>query len=736
MALLYTNLCPNPSFETNTTSWGANMSSGITGGSIAQTSEWAYDGTSALRCTGTQPNDASTRGVGARIAAATISVIAGNPYSWSCRVHTVDPSPTRGYQLQIDWYDASSVFISSNAATEVADEGADGLLLTQENITAPALAAFARPTVRLLTNTALDVMTFDFDSVIFVAGTTVPSYFDGTYPNALWTGTAHASTSELYDSLVITTGGRSHSDEEPLSVFLGGENISCYIDEGLTFGNSDPGGYETAQFTLPRIASVKRGERILITAGLETVWEGRVAEVGQQLAGSPQTQVSGEGYGALLKDNRMSEVYVDRDLGQWTEAGLERRIDLAGRVESLSVATDQAQDPALVASITGPWSSTGPPRVESWLDAGEENLWGLIDYAWVRGANLDNTDTNWTWRIDSASDDVATATDNTGNLRAAGPEAGATFTLPTAYRWLLTRLFYAAAGNATQDQIDLYWKRLAAFGDHGLTIRGTLPAARGFYASDIVRDVLSRVSGIEEGQIEDATDFTITQLAYKTPVLHQQVIDDVARFVAYHWGTWASPSVLGSRPRFDFLPLPHRANAFASRRDFDDLDLSERLETLYDTAKVSYTDAAGSTHVVTRTRATSELQEAISTGRTIDLDLGPGTETQAETYGDFVLALSERAARAAGNGTLTGDVQTDSGEKPAYLLQSGLDRLRIADLPGLPLFDEQRNEFAVKRMNVTVGREGISTNVELGTGADLPEVLQARLQAATESGVR
>ncbi len=125
-------------------------------------------------------------------------------------------------------------------------------------------------------------------------------------------------------------------------------------------------------------------------------------------------------------------------------------------------------------------------------------------------------------------------------------------------------------------------------------------------------------------------------------------------------------------------------------------------------------------------------------GRTLDLDMGPGDATSAATFGAFALQLALTGARGGGSCTILDAVSLpDGGVKPACLLKAGRDRIRILGLPdsGSLTAEDRQDSFLVRRVEPTV-RNGVpSTRVEFDGGADLLEVLQARLALSQFSDV-
>jgi hypothetical protein len=74
------------------------------------------------------------------------------------------------------------------------------------------------------------------------------------------------------------------------------------------------------------------------------------------------------------------------------------------------------------------------------------------------------------------------------------------------------------------------------------------------------------------------------------------------------------------------------------------------------------------------------------------------------------------------------------GHKRATLLRAGIDRLKINGLnTGSPLRDQPADTFHISRVSCSAQSDGsVTTSVELDAGADLIEVLQARIDQATQ----
>jgi hypothetical protein len=525
-------------------------------------------------------------------------------------------------------------------------------------------------------------------------------------------------------------------DRFPLRVTVGGRDLTRRVDDGMTFANVDPGGYETATIPIPGdVPEVVVGQNVRIECGLATVWEGRVSEVQRSLG--VRTSIACEGYGATLKEVAIPMIFVDCDMSAWQPASVQRKINLVtvgqNPIDASTAPDATTGSPSLITGFPGDWAVT--QHAAAWYDAQGQRIESLY-YAWKRNPNINSADGNWSWITALSSDDIVSFNDSSGELRAAGPGTGTLTADPSvrfssaARHFAFVRLTYAVAAGTNGAEYDLMWTCLAVYGDHGLTKRGSASAtnAQGFFAGDIATFVEQQSATVSRGIIIDQTGYVIPHLSYPLPVPLEQMLADAAKFVGCHWGVWESLNVVGdTRPRLDFRPYPRLPTVWCSRRDCASVDIDEQLARLYDKVVVTYSDPQG------RGRFTSAqflnpilVAAGFRSGRTLVMDGGVLTAARASDFGYLMLDLLLLQARVAGQATLNGLVRVPSGELPAFFLKAGLDRMRITDLPTLDAFGGYA-DVPIKRVETTVAGEGFSTNVEFGTGADLIETVQARL---------
>jgi len=205
------NLVPNPSFETNTTSWAASTSA-VT---ISRVTSDFYKGSASL-----QAVVASAAAVNSAVISSDtsypIKVSSGETYTFSAYVKVTNGA-SANYDLNVVWYNSSvaspTVIGTLSAATPTTITTASGWTRLTVSGSAPSGVFRAAVSVRKLsamTNTA----TFLVDAVMVEKSEFLDYYFDGDYDgqnysddrDSMWESTARLSPSHLYIDRVTTLG--------------------------------------------------------------------------------------------------------------------------------------------------------------------------------------------------------------------------------------------------------------------------------------------------------------------------------------------------------------------------------------------------------------------------------------------------------------------------------------------------------------------------------------------------
>ncbi len=515
----------------------------------------------------------------------------------------------------------------------------------------------------------------------------------------------------------------------PITLTIGARNLTAHYDD-LSFSNVDPGGYEQLTATVTDSSGVKAGDEVTVRCGLETAWQGRLNEIGDRDAGAATVQLAALGFGAKLTDRRITEIFVDATLEAWGDIPMARKVAHANDGLSIGNYTWAPEDNGIVLAY--------PDRAAVNLSVAEvayRPVPGVqVSSVFYQGQNY-SLPAGFILRFTAADTDAGTSETYTptfdGNFQQTN--------LSTARTYL--RLYvYGSGTTPAAGAMTRFWN-IGVYGTHGITQRAVAGRPNGFHTADIVRWVNAQAATGFEVVADDSSSFIIPHAVYREPVAHEQIIADMAKLMGWHYGTWEPAGVLGSAPRLFFTAPPAAVTCVVARRDIAGLDAPKvRVDKLYDTAKVKWTDAAGSAGITTVTLSNPLAQAAGVSGRVLDLDMGLGDATTATTFGGFALALALAGARGGGSGTLPATVRLPGGgAKPACLLKAGRDRARILDLSdsgALTAADADRQDsFLVRRVETTVQDGTPATRVEFDGGADLLEVLQARLSlAATTAG--
>lgn len=511
---------------------------------------------------------------------------------------------------------------------------------------------------------------------------------------------------------------------------------------GVSYTSADPGGCETAQITLADDTPPRPGAKVIITDGIAPVWIGEVEEPGFRAEG--RRSVGCVGAKVELTRRRMAMVYASRDLSQWQGMSTARLIAYGANITPLTGpegVMDTSGQPALKLSISGNISGSSGGRGEGLFDAGEYCRIARVISQEITLSNVNTGDANWALDLYSSTDDSVATYAAERAIISGGSFSAFSHRLKTSGVSRCAVIVLAYNGTYIADDFDRHALLInpSVIGDHGLQLRRQpgLFFDDALYASDIVRDAVRRAGFAATHRINDCS-LLITDLMYRELVPHQQPIDDVLRLNGWHFGVWAPDSALSNRPVVVFSAPPQTATVFVRYGDLDNPDLTERRSSMFTTANITYSIPGGKGGSVQVTRRHPRL--SAEDDATIDIDAGiVGSRDVAETYGYYMLALSQAQSRMSGSVTLPPYVKTGDGYKPSHHLRPGIDRLLIRDIPAdTPLLaspPQRVDSFRIARLSVDEHEGAIHTTVELDQGADLIEVLQARFAKADPTGV-
>jgi hypothetical protein len=453
-----------------------------------------------------------------------------------------------------------------------------------------------------------------------------------------------------------------------------------------------PGGFETLDQTLPRKPSIdysdlERLSRVTrYDASGNVIWQGRLERAprvsGEQMAISP----SAVGYQAHLEDDKsVCVVFVDRDGSGWQDPGRARLVALATANAAPQTSPSMTSDaenglPSLRLEVQGAWASPYIPACETWYDAGAGSAAASVYYDF-------SGDSNTSFNLVGFSADTDDATDETsGDLYSAATGSG-TYTPATARRYLGWSWQYSATSAGTDGAVfyvDL--RRLAVFGDHGLTKRGTAPS-QGFYDGDAIGHALSRwcpqLSYTDESLVADS--FVIPHLAFKDSTTVGEIIKQATRFRLRDWAIWEGPL-------FWLHDRNARGNKWRARVGPTQLEeTGPQVDRLWNSIIVQYQDVDGSTRTVGPTGSGVDTESAYLVDddpenpankagiiRRDLLTMGVSTPEGAVEVGRRFLEQSKQLD-SSGRARIVGHVQDDRGVWHPYSHVRAGDQIAFVD---------------------------------------------------------
>lgn len=512
-----------------------------------------------------------------------------------------------------------------------------------------------------------------------------------------------------------------------IRILCDNEDVSEYA-EAPGWSNVDPGGFEAASFDFSRIVDVPLGAPVLIEENGDFLFEGRVSEVEEEHGGQPSTRVGAEGAGVILKETDHAYIYVDSDVssGRWRGPSTARRLAIATSgldyADGFGVVRDDFTGlPGIVLSTRGPWP--GAVRNDLWYDAGPVCKVAKLYYDLQNNNHMSLSAADWILELHSSEEDTGSNLTSILTDRMTGTGAflsdNTYAELSSFHRYLFWFHGYAVAAGTNGRVYELHLRNLRVYGPHALTLRGSDPG--GLYTADIVRHAVRDAVGPDLQIFADPWgDFATPQATWNDPVATEQIVSEMATLSGFHWGTWGRITPDG-KPTFVYQQRPFSPTCWLSAQEADTFKVARSLSSTYNVAKVSYNDPAAGPGVVVVTRAVEALDRR-GINRVLPVNMGPGTSATATLYGQMLLELSDLIAGATGQFTMRQRIgHYTGGSKAAHALQAGRDRVAFTDLG---------SEFHVQRVEARADREGVSTTVELGRGAQLIEVLNARLALA------
>jgi len=472
------------------------------------------------------------------------------------------------------------------------------------------------------------------------------------------------------------------------------------IPRGLSFTTSDPGGFKDANLALSRridrdFPDLKLLRDVRIHgAGRRTAWEGRLQEIPRHHADDYSINPAAVGHVAALDDDpSFREVYVGRDLGEFTDLSSSWRLSWGGGLayRGFNVAPDAANAlPGIALELDGVLPNPPRPTAACQYDAGPGNKIAYLDYE----AFFSWLDVNFEMNVGTAQDDSPAGFALWADLALGAATNGPATLTGTPGRVMDFEWRFSGAGGSAGVQYKATMRKLAWFGNHGLPIRGTVPN-RGLYISDVLANIVGRCApGLRfttgEGGSIEPSDYICPHLVFRDPIKGS---DAVLAANAYHQRSWG----VEEGKRFFWRPTSSYRKRWKIRRSRGhgvDL-LGPQAEAAINGVVVSYTDAGGVTRTVaplgcTAADSTSALLEDTSPTNPVneagiarkwaELQLGFVTDDFGATQvGNVWLRDKLTSANSRGSVVVAGTVEDEHGVLyPSWFMRAG-DSATVVD---------------------------------------------------------
>lgn len=391
------------------------------------------------------------------------------------------------------------------------------------------------------------------------------------------------------------------------------------VPTSISLSTELPGGFGPADIVLPRPdrfdpieAQLWAATRIYEAESNRTLYEGRI--VGTPAVGADAITLECEGFAKSLEDDKTARFLgVDRDLSAWESASTQRQLNLAATPDqgnSTVDADDTTGAPALMLSLESPWVANA--RSEAWYDAQGERI-GFIDYAW-KNSGLNPADPAYFYHVFASTDDVATSSDATADLHAAGPGSGTLTATGGDKRFGLVMFGYASAVAAAVNFTAVAWTLLGVIGTHGLPLQGSVAApntGRGLLVSDMLAYLVRRfapslnVSTGTGGSIEP-TSFAVPHMVFKEATTAKAMVESMVLLGGntnqpLDWGVYEDREFFAKSPGT-------YGTVWRARLDqaSESTDLGPDASTRINGVLVTYDDGTGSQHSVGPTGSGAE----------------------------------------------------------------------------------------------------------------------------------
>lgn len=307
------------------------------------------------------------------------------------------------------------------------------------------------------------------------------------------------------------------------------EPLAENIYSNLSFSTKRMEGFERASCVLQRRgdqdqADIDLYDSVVIRSGTGDVcYEGRISAQPRSLDENGwQVQVEMSGWMSHARDRKFTQIYVDRDLGNWGAPTLERQLYLSDTARTTKFVIVDQGSVALAPNgnqalhlVLDRINSSGAIRQMSTSVYDAEDI-DTISAVWYRVLTRDDAGTvlnpaagNWANTLSTSATSDAATFETTGSLASASTG----FHLPTIAdaRFVFAQLYPFV--DLTADGSWNAWWEFAVYGSSGVPLAGEdLPL--GVTASEVIKHICGFCPMLNPGRVDD-TGHVIGHLAFR-----------------------------------------------------------------------------------------------------------------------------------------------------------------------------------------------------------------------------
>lgn len=466
----------------------------------------------------------------------------------------------------------------------------------------------------------------------------------------------------------------------------------------LSFSTKIGEGFSSATGTLARRIDLDYPDLNLVDsltltgADGSTAWEGRLSAIPRQLGDSHSIGVTFTGWMAHAKDRKFQEIYVDRDLGAWSEMTTRRRAALLASNWTYTNGPTVSASPddnlsGVELGWTGGWTTPFKPTAEAHYYGGGIPL-GQVAGSVAVGVGASTGDTNFSWDVHLATDDLMGTQTATANLRATTPTLFSLTANRTDYtRAALVMVYNATAGGGDGITYMTRWTNMAVYGNHRLPLYvGETGQPSGVLASDVVRDIAARFCPMLNTSGVQDTSYVIQHLTFKDPVFPYDAFLEINKYHLWQLAVWENRTLT-------FKEYELRDYDWEIRIDDPGTTFEPQgpsIDDVFNGIAVSYTDALkGTKNRLTPDEFPADLMTSdplnpwnmhgVNHWDEIELST-PTTQAQALQLGRAALA-DRNTAKTPGTITVSNYVRDRAGNmQPVWKVRAG-DTVAVTNFP-------------------------------------------------------